>query len=216
MASSEGFSLSEVPVRTPRKRHRPALSCVQCRHRKVKCDRKLPCTQCSQYNSATSAACKYDDPEVAAKGRLSNFDLQTLRDTSSIPPSNSHGLSGSNDTIPFNSLSTPVLPGFENRSLSSSVPWGPPPPAAEYTRPEQHASESSVGARTPQTEASIQELKERVQKLEDMISSSNNYSSRPIETGPSLSITNIPKLRGNINKTRFFGMSHWMNTYDEV
>ena len=32
----------------PRKRRRPALSCFECRRRKIKCDRNHPCSQCLQ------------------------------------------------------------------------------------------------------------------------------------------------------------------------
>ena len=32
----------------PRKRRRPALSCCECRRRKVKCDREQPCNHCQQ------------------------------------------------------------------------------------------------------------------------------------------------------------------------
>jgi Fungal Zn(2)-Cys(6) binuclear cluster domain len=216
VASSGGIGLAGVPVRTPRKRRRPALSCVQCRRRKVKCDRNLPCTQCSQYNTATSAACRYDDPEVTAKGQSSYFTRHVSHDIRSIPPPDSiHGIPRLNSNAPIQNGPAPVLSGFERRSPGSSVPWVPPPPA-EYSRSEQHASVSSVRAATPQSETSIQELKERVRKLEEIISTSSNYAQGPTEAHPWLSKPNIPKSRGNIDKTRFFGMSHWMNTYDEV
>lgn len=32
--------------RQPRRRRRPALSCLECRRRKIKCDRNEPCTNC--------------------------------------------------------------------------------------------------------------------------------------------------------------------------
>ncbi len=32
--------------RQPRRRRRPALSCIECRRRKIKCDRNEPCTNC--------------------------------------------------------------------------------------------------------------------------------------------------------------------------
>jgi hypothetical protein len=39
-------SPTETPVRLPRRRRRPPLSCESCRQRKVKCNRQEPCTQC--------------------------------------------------------------------------------------------------------------------------------------------------------------------------
>ncbi|KAJ5917123.1 hypothetical protein N7466_010677 [Penicillium verhagenii] len=45
----------------PRKRRRPALSCVSCRRRKVKCDRKTPCGQCMLLPNSKS--CTYTDDD---------------------------------------------------------------------------------------------------------------------------------------------------------
>jgi len=41
-------TMSEVsaPLASSKRRRRPALSCVQCRARKVRCDRNSPCSQC--------------------------------------------------------------------------------------------------------------------------------------------------------------------------
>lgn len=44
----------------PRRRRRPALSCEQCRKRKIKCDRKFPlCDRCAQ--SGQAHVCVYSD-----------------------------------------------------------------------------------------------------------------------------------------------------------
>lgn len=204
-------SVVEVSLRKPRKRRRPALSCVLCRRRKVKCDRKLPCSQCSQYNNAP---CKYDDPEVAALGKHSSTP-QTLHNSSRVIASNqTHGVLSSREPIIFNNQNISAPPGFESRSPSSSVPLVPAP-AAEHPQSEQHV-EGSLGGAPPQPDSSVQELKDRVQKLEALITSSSKYGPRPSENDSLTLATNIPKLRGNIDKTRFFGKSHWMNTYDEV
>ncbi|KAE9373126.1 hypothetical protein N431DRAFT_406457 [Stipitochalara longipes BDJ] len=213
-ASSEGFGLVGVPLQTPRKRRRPALSCVQCRRRKVKCDRKSPCTQCSQYNNTT---CIYDDPEVTAREKSLSSTTPTLHGTSMILPQNeSPHLQQPKEPFVFNPPIQTVPPrSLEIRSPTASALWGQAP-SAEYSQSQHHASESSIGPETPQSEASIQELKERVRKLEEIVSSSNNYATRSIETEPSLSTTNAPKLHGTIEKTRFFGMNHWMLGDDEL
>ncbi len=41
-------SVSGAPVR---KRRRPAVVCIECRRRKVACDRKLPCGSCLLHNA---------------------------------------------------------------------------------------------------------------------------------------------------------------------
>ena len=45
------------------KRRRPALSCVECRQKKVRCDRNNPCGRCLQSNSAT---CTYTTSTVSS------------------------------------------------------------------------------------------------------------------------------------------------------
>lgn len=47
---------SPLPVR---KRRRPAYSCTECRRRKVRCDRAMPCGQCTAQKVAS--LCAYDD-----------------------------------------------------------------------------------------------------------------------------------------------------------
>lgn len=42
-----------------RKRRRPAYSCTECRRRKVRCDRSMPCGQCTAQKVAS--LCVYDD-----------------------------------------------------------------------------------------------------------------------------------------------------------
>jgi hypothetical protein len=51
------FSNMNNPVR---KRRRPAVACTECRRRKVKCDRSLPCASCV----LGTLACAYNSPDV--------------------------------------------------------------------------------------------------------------------------------------------------------
>lgn len=210
--SAESRGIVDVPGRAARKRHRPALSCVQCRRRKVKCDRKLPCSQCSQYHNT---ACLYDDPEVVARGKPADPNPQTIHNSSTALPSDqSSGHRSARQPIVF---STPLTVGpqyVDSRSPPTNIFWGSATPI-EFVQFDHNASEKSVGVTTPQSDASVQELKDRVQRLEAIISSSSNYVSKP-DNDSNISSPNAPKLRGNLDKTRFFGMNHWMNTDDEV
>ncbi|KAI9716677.1 MAG: hypothetical protein M1812_005215 [Candelaria pacifica] len=56
----------QSPVKTPQKRPRPVLSCIDCRRKKLKCDRSLPCTQC--WKAGIALQCTYKKLE----GSLSN------------------------------------------------------------------------------------------------------------------------------------------------
>jgi Fungal Zn(2)-Cys(6) binuclear cluster domain len=56
-----------TPVETLQKRPRPVLSCLECRRKKLKCDRLLPCQQCRK--SGRTALCAYSsgtDPDSRA------------------------------------------------------------------------------------------------------------------------------------------------------
>lgn len=61
-------------VEIPRKRRRPALSCEQCRQRKVRCDRGFPCRPCLRARHVLP--CSYSPEERKPKERRS--DIQQL------------------------------------------------------------------------------------------------------------------------------------------
>jgi Fungal Zn(2)-Cys(6) binuclear cluster domain len=52
------------PPRVVQRRRRPPLSCVECRRRKLKCDRSLPCGQCVR--SKTAESCAFVGPHPGA------------------------------------------------------------------------------------------------------------------------------------------------------
>ncbi|ORY55102.1 uncharacterized protein BCR38DRAFT_357171 [Pseudomassariella vexata] len=51
----------------PRKRRRIVISCIECHRRKQKCDRKLPCTNCTQRGKVS--ACRYETGTPLASTR---------------------------------------------------------------------------------------------------------------------------------------------------
>ncbi|KAJ5650859.1 uncharacterized protein N7484_004582 [Penicillium longicatenatum] len=76
-----GYKVSQP---NPRKRRRPALACEQCRRRKVRCDREMPCGPCIK--SHPSLNCAYVDEGKAAldarleSSRFSEHDLSSHSD----------------------------------------------------------------------------------------------------------------------------------------
>jgi hypothetical protein len=46
------------------KQRRPILSCLECKRKKLKCDRNLPCQQCSRLGRAVG--CQYDTQEAGS------------------------------------------------------------------------------------------------------------------------------------------------------
>jgi hypothetical protein len=51
--------LENGTVKIPQKRPRPVLSCFDCRRKKLKCSRMLPCAQCSKTGRASQ--CSYNE-----------------------------------------------------------------------------------------------------------------------------------------------------------
>ena len=52
------------PTKNIRKRRRPAHSCVECRRRKVRCDRNKPCAQCTAHKFVP---CVYEDGQNGSR-----------------------------------------------------------------------------------------------------------------------------------------------------
>jgi hypothetical protein len=186
-----------TPPPPPRKRRRPALSCEQCRKRKIKCDRNYPCTQCLQ---SKTAACSYSaDSPVRTTGHVSTGtgfnSIQNgismpnrARNAPKAPPSTKLSSDGTSPTAVASSGST---------QISS---WGSPTAEA-------HTDEKS----------SPKALVDRVQKLESMFLESNGKPSMESSIFfPKLESSKELRLRGTYSKTRFFGQSHWMYSFGMV
>ena len=180
------------PTAPPRKRRRPALSCEQCRRRKIKCDRNYPCNHCSQ---SKSAVCTYN----AETAKPLNYHVND-------PPKEQHGMNRLLQAMnipPITSLEDPSpesVPHFhEHRTKFAS--WGPLTPESQQGQPSGSSSE-------------VQALVDRVRKLEQMLPerSDREYTSIFSKTPKS-----APRqLRGTLSKTRFFGQSHWMHAFGMV
>ena len=211
--------MSETVV-PPRKRRRPALSCVECRRRKIKCDRNDPCSQCTQ---AKVASCTYKDGYPGP----SNSHAAKLGSPAPSAPLNGD-LAPAGLVIPF-APATQSTSADQSRSLKE--PWGRTVPlfnASHSSATTLYSPSASIGsAEEPQPEHNVQVLLDRVKKLEDTL---NTVSSGKIDP-PWASFSTIgnettffgeadrlqvPGLRGSISKTRLFGQSHWMCAFEHV
>lgn len=77
----------QQPGKPPRKRQRVRLSCLECRRRKLSCDRNFPCERCIK--SGTADRCTYETrPGLAppAKNGLSQGALATIESRLSYTP----------------------------------------------------------------------------------------------------------------------------------
>ena len=126
--NSQNMSEATPP---PRKRRRPALSCAECRRRKIKCDRNVPCSQCTLSKSPT---CTYsgDSPRNIAghfPGPIRSLTPSSGRNIPSAGSINGFSAGNSPDTISlvtgsqFNVLNSPGVESqsFEQENLVDRV-----------------------------------------------------------------------------------------------
>jgi hypothetical protein len=59
MDSASSLDSASPVAKIPQKRPRPVLSCLECRRKKLKCSRTLPCIQCTKASRATH--CSYNE-----------------------------------------------------------------------------------------------------------------------------------------------------------
>ena len=210
-----GQMMSESAV-PPRKRRRPALSCVECRRRKIKCDRNVPCAQCTQ---SKSAVCTYKD------GCPGPSDSHTTKPASHTPSAPRNGDPG---CIRHIAPSVPSVHADQNGSpkeLSTrTVPLFNESHSAATTL---YSPSTSVGSpEEPQSEQNVQVLLDRVKKLENTLNTVSTGNLDPLWTsfspnenqtffGQATRIP-VPVLKGSVSKTRLFGQSHWMCAFEHV
>ncbi|KAE8443029.1 hypothetical protein EG329_002423 [Mollisiaceae sp. DMI_Dod_QoI] len=218
----------------PRKRRRPALSCEQCRRRKIKCDRNYPCTQCLQ---SKTAHCSYSPDSAGA--------IQHMKKGPSIY----HDPIQIGVGIPNRPRNAPSVSSSTNLPSDGTSPKVP----SEGTQTSWHSPTSEH----LHDESSSKALLDRIQRLEEKLAIANNFDSEKggyeqqsqdgqqndadnssiidpeiafFEGRDELSVPQEPKdlqgsfeqkgkLRGTVSKTRFFGQSHWMysfGTFDKI
>ncbi|PKX91239.1 putative C6 transcription factor [Aspergillus novofumigatus IBT 16806] len=134
------------PTEPTRKRRRPALSCVECRRRKVKCDRNSPCGQCRAHKSTVCTYAVAHDtglerqPSQRAQGPVlaeaadqgASAPQQPASGSTNLTIGETTGLGtsivseGSVRCIPPDLDSTHSIP--QNLSVNSSTPQVPPGP----------------------------------------------------------------------------------------
>jgi len=201
-----------------RRRRRPALSCVECRRRKIKCDRNNPCSHCV----STKARCTYrvynDGPALGPYTE----QLHSLNETPSpTAPSSSPTLA------PDRRVEDSGRPIRNNNSYSSTAPTVVstalpviPTPATGTASTETQDDGTLVVDRTgiqpltrkPNVQSDLQDILQRLRKLEES-SSSGPDPSRDIL---SLHYGPVQDSQIVLNKTRVLRWSFWTGMSQEV
>ncbi|KAI8946843.1 hypothetical protein F4801DRAFT_39738 [Xylaria longipes] len=183
----------------PRRRRRPALSCLACRRRKLKCDRANPCARCVLTN--TRCTFRVYGSETSAVRIHSDRDGEG-------PTTSSPRTSPLTGTQVFDR----GIPTREHIHLSSppaASTAAPVAPRVEYSNSTSH-SETSHPTRTQETASDFRDLQQRVRRLEE--SSVSNPARGLAETGRHI-LARHAGLRDSdiiLKKTRLLRWSDWM------
>ncbi|KAK3389453.1 hypothetical protein B0H63DRAFT_99197 [Podospora didyma] len=204
----------------PRRRNRPALSCIQCRTRKIRCDRNEPCASClkSKIVNCTYEEARRPKPRLwrlspapapgsapsdispPAEDVFSRVGLGHAPTSGSVPgPPPGSGFTF-REVQPLGSLS-----GLQYATSAASLPSVRSSDSASIPSPASRQLDSTPGVSTPSstTPALADRVRQLEQQLADALKRPSHASQYPQQPHPSA----VPSL----SKTRYFGSSHWVN-----
>lgn len=191
----------------PHRRRRPARSCIECRRRKIRCDRNDPCTRCVSVHTR----CTYK-----LYGDQTRSPLQSLEGTSrhstlgTLQPSPSSHVQPLRESLPSRDHGQPLEP----RTIATGTPTPARAPHHGSVFPGQIHNEQQ--RRVQNSESAITDLLQRVQSLEQ--SSAQTPVHDLSETGREIfGRPSQPEgLQWIFTKTRAMRWSMWMGTAKEV
>ncbi|KAF2825006.1 hypothetical protein CC86DRAFT_353755 [Ophiobolus disseminans] len=183
-----------------KRRRRPALSCVECRSRKVRCDRGKPCRACTRVRSST---CTYRpqppgirerSPAATSTSPSGSIDQDHGKSARSSPQPS--GPSNEFDAM-INRYVAPGIFGDHSKNKYMLLPTD---------RPSFDLASHSIGGES----VLINSLLKRVQSLEiekQVRESQQGCSESPAWEGSGTAT-------GQFLKSKFYGQSHWMNALE--
>ncbi|PMD46101.1 hypothetical protein L207DRAFT_628704 [Hyaloscypha variabilis F] len=211
--------MSEIMV-PPRKRRRPALSCVECRRRKIKCDRRMPCSHCMQLKSTI---CTFPETHADVPNRR-NVPKPSANSLSVNRPLQGAQFFGTSSPLP-NLPSLAILPRLGDGPHSEEGSWGPTPAGSSHTSPSEPNVQNLVDRskdleQTTPSPVSPDKKKDQVMSvLGAEFSSFGDVmlqvgSSNPTRSFEPAHLCPNQDLKSDPHRTQFFGQSHWMNTFN--
>ncbi|KAL2156700.1 hypothetical protein VTH82DRAFT_1445 [Thermothelomyces myriococcoides] len=163
----------------PRRRNRPALSCIQCRTRKIRCDRNEPCASCmkSKIVNCTYEEARRPKPRL---WRLSPAPPTAAGGHPEVSPTSTDDRAGAGSAYSFSrDMAGPVPPPPPHATSNSSVAGSSAPPpqpgrtseplsgVSPRSQPQMHPAEAGAGSAGPL--GSTAALAERVRHLEQQL-----------------------------------------------
>ncbi|CAI7672477.1 unnamed protein product [Penicillium viridicatum] len=188
----------------PRRRRRPARSCIECRRRKIRCDRNDPCTRCVSVHTRCTYKLYGDQP---------GSPLQSLEGTSrhstlgTLAPSPSSHVQPIREPLPSRDHGQPLEP---RTTAGTPTPAGTPHHGLAFSQ-----IYDEQPRRVQNSESAITDLLQRVQRLEQ--SSAQTPVHNLPETGREIfgRPSQPEDLQWIFAKTRVMRWSLWMATAKE-
>lgn len=188
----------------PHRRRRPALSCLQCRRRKVKCDQKSPCSHCQR---SKDTICTYG-PQTTKSPSSNTRRLQARPDQYNAAPQLLHHIQPPQILNPEDRGhiptpdSTVATLSTDHSPFSNGIPFGPDDGSAPLENREKPCDLVAIGPSS----------KIQKQALELPTSLYSPYIERHVNEQESLQDLNCD----HPLKTKLFGENHWMNHFTQV
>ena len=195
-----------------RRRRRPAISCVECRRRKIKCSRGISCAHCNSVGIQCVYRVYDDEPEIiqesqqeTASGAIPNLSATPL--AFPAQQTSAHALN-------LDYCSQPITPRVTSAVISMEAPNSNTTGAR--TAAKGRASALNRPEDSTPTSLDVGDLLKRVQKLE--VSSASNPIHGLSETNRDILAqqSGLQDSHTILNKTRILGWSQWMGTSKEV
>lgn len=219
-----------------KKRRRPALSCEQCRRRKIRCDRLQPCCHCLK---AKIPDCSYAPTHIPASWVKKAQAAQVHAHASSREPVGAGPRRLSPSPPPATAAAPPPQPSYSITAASTLAPApGPPSKPSTMTRrailptplagwavlvPSQHdeqATHDSSSTQQPPADTLLgrpspaaschKDWTAAMHYLEDKLTQVVNISNKGSPASPREEEDPSVPAKGNSSKTRYYGRSHWL------
>jgi hypothetical protein len=198
----------------PRRRRRPALSCIECRRRKIKCDRAEPCTHCKASRSQCSYRI-YSRPVVQQnhghrqqERYPSAWESTTSPSVLAMSPVVEHSRDGvDRSAATAGNRESAVQPVYSAPSIRNSDSHGSP--RVHNAEVPNLGKEASRGP----SQAEFQALQQQIKRLEAIISSKIEHDSE--QRVPTMYQDLLVRQSGlqdaqiGLTKTRVLRWNHW-------
>ncbi|KAF4211154.1 hypothetical protein CNMCM5878_003094 [Aspergillus fumigatiaffinis] len=191
------------PQRQPqqRRRRRPALSCRECRRRKIKCDQNNPCAQCSRHKTRCVYKAYTENPDdqpiaVTTQRHDSPPHTDSPRPSDSSAP---RQLAQAGDFGNLNGSVSVPLQGSSSSTprVATSATTAPPP------------DRNDLGV-------TVRDLLHRIQKLEESSANGSRTSDSSLQEVHVRQSPGPQEWQAVLNKSRDWGRSRWMGAANEL